>query len=181
MTHKELDRIDLKILDALQRAARTTNQNLAQMVALSPSACLARVHTLQSAGLITGYHARVALARIRPVMMVCVQISIREHVTTAFRHFEALVSGIPEIVEVLRVSGPFDYLLKAVVSDMEEWKEISQGLLNQRHGVDKLMSVIVMEEVKPYVGVPIRASSTVERRLPGVGKLVVAKEGAASD
>lgn len=171
MTHKDLDRTDLKILDVLQGGARITNQSLAKTVSLSPSACLKRVHTLESSGLIAGYHARLALDRIRQVMVVCAQISMKEHVTSAFEHFESVVCAIPEVVEVLRVSGPSDYLLKVVVSDMQEWKEISQGLLKERNGVDKLMSLIVMEEVKPYVGAPVRASSHVERRLPSVGKL----------
>ena len=64
---KSLDRTDLKILQALQSEGRLTNQTLAARVALSPSACLARIRQLEASGVISGYHAHVALELVRPV------------------------------------------------------------------------------------------------------------------
>lgn len=163
MSHRELDRIDLKILDALQANGRITNQRLAALVALSPSACLKRLHTLEGLGLITGYHASIALRQVRPTMVLWAEITMMKHFTTVFAHFEAIISRIPEIVEISRVSGPFDYLLKVIVADMAEWKDISLHILDEAHGVAKLMSIIEMEEVKAHAGVPITPSCSVRR------------------
>ena len=63
MSQKTPDRLDLKILDVLQQDARITNQALADLVALSPSACLARVRALEARGLIRSYRAHVAVDR----------------------------------------------------------------------------------------------------------------------
>ena len=63
--------------------------------------------------------------------------------------------NIPEIVEAVRVSGPYDYLLKVIVSDMHEWKDISQGFLNEDNGVVKLMTLVVMQEIKEPAPPPL--------------------------
>jgi DNA-binding Lrp family transcriptional regulator len=159
----ELDRVDLKILEVLQADGRMTNQKLAKIVSLSPSACLARLRMLESSGLIDGYHAQVALQKVRAVMVIHAEISMKIHKPSAFDHFEALIAGIPEIVEAARISGLFDYWMKVVVTDMQEWKDISLALLNES-SIDKLLTHMVMQEVKPYAGVPINASPAGDRR-----------------
>ena len=68
--YSALDRMDLKILAILQVDGRITNQALAERVALSPSACLARVRRLEADGLIQGYHARLDIERIRPTVTI---------------------------------------------------------------------------------------------------------------
>lgn len=164
MTRRELDRIDLKILEALQRDGRISNNNLAKLVSLSPSACLARLRTLEASRVIVGYQARIALEQVRNVMEVCAEVTMGQHLATVFRNFEDVLSSIPEIVEVVRVSGPFDYLLKVVVSDMNEWKDISQGFLNTENGVVKLMTLVVMQEIKTSAPAPLRPNTPKARR-----------------
>ena len=163
MAHNGLDRVDLKILEILQADGRITNQKLAKLVSLSPSACLIRMRMLESNGLITGYRAQVALEQVRTLMLIHAEVSMKEHTPSVFEHFETVIAQIPEIVEAARISGPFDYWMKVVVTDMEEWKNISLAML-KKTSVDKLLTHVVMQEVKPYQGVPIRASPTEERR-----------------
>jgi DNA-binding Lrp family transcriptional regulator len=165
MSNKEIDRIDLKILDALQSDGRITNQRLAEKVALSPSACLSRLRMLESSGLITGYHARIALEQLRPTLMVYAEVSMKRHVMADFERFDVLLLAIPEIVEASRVSGPFDYLIKAVVTDMVEWQELAVALLNEANGIDRVVTYIVMADVKPFARVPITPSPSATRRL----------------
>lgn len=165
MSSKEIDRIDLKILDVLQTDGRITNQQLARRVALSPSACLSRRKALESNGLIAGYHARVTLEQLRPTVSVYAEVSMKRHVLTDFDRFDALVMDIPEIVEACRVSGAFDYLLKAVVTDMVEWKELAVSLLNEANGIDKVVTYIVMSTAKPFTCVPVTPSASATRRL----------------
>lgn len=164
MTRYELDRIDLKILEALQRDGRISNNSLAKLVSLSPSACLARLRTLEASRVIVGYQARIALEAVRDVLEVYAEVTMGQHVSTVFRNFESVLSSIPEITEVVRVSGPFDYLLKAVVSDMNEWKDISQGFLNTENGVVRLMTLVVMQEIKALTPAPLRPNTPRTRR-----------------
>lgn len=159
MSRCELDRIDLKILEALQRDGRISNSKLATLVSLSPSACLARLRTLEASGVIVGYQARIDLETVREVMVVYAELTMGKHVSTVFRHFEGVLANIPEIVEAVRVSGPFDYLLKVVVGDMREWKDISQGFLNEDNGVAKLMTLVVMQQIKEPAAAPLQRNT----------------------
>ena len=81
---KNLDRTDLKILQALQSEGRLTNQTLAARVALSPSACLARIRQLEAAGVISGYHAHV-LELVRSTLVIYAEISLKRHSPAEFR------------------------------------------------------------------------------------------------
>jgi DNA-binding Lrp family transcriptional regulator len=73
---KNQDRTDLTILQALQSEGRLTNQTLAARVALSPSACLARIRQLEASGVISGYHAHVALELVRSTLIIYAEISL---------------------------------------------------------------------------------------------------------
>ena len=89
MSHKDsLDRIDLKILQALQEDAQIKIRMLADRVALSPSACLRRVHDLEARGLITGYRAHVAIDRIRTVTIVIALVCFERHSVGRFVAFD---------------------------------------------------------------------------------------------
>jgi DNA-binding Lrp family transcriptional regulator len=116
--YPSLDRIDLKILAILQEDGRITNQALAEKVALSPSACLARVRRLEADGLILGYHARLDVERIRPTVTVYGEVTLKSHRPADLLKFEAVLAQIPEVIEAAQVSGPFDYLIKVVSPDV---------------------------------------------------------------
>lgn len=152
---RTLDRMDLKILQALQADSRVTNRSLAKIVALSPSACLARVKTLEAAGVITGYHAAVRTELFRPTMFVFVEITVRRHLIETFDRFDLALRAMPQVVEAYRVSGTIDYLLKIMVADIQEWREIAQTLLKQEYGVEKMASHIAVVEAKLFEGYPI--------------------------
>ncbi len=160
MALKTLDRIDLKILNVLQQDARITNQALAERVALSPSACLNRVRALESRGLINGYRAHVAVDRIRSATIVLAQVSFKQHALEDFRDFDQRILAMPEVVEAFRVSGTFDYMLRVIVDDVHEWKDLARGLLGGHYGVEKIVSHFLMDEVKPFSGYPLAAKST---------------------
>ena len=152
-----LDRIDLKILAALQADGRITNQALADQVALSPSACLSRVRRLEREGFIQGYHARLDIERIRPTLTVYGEVTLKSHRPAELLAFEAALAAIPEVVEAAQVSGPFDYLIKAVCPDVRAWGELADRLLQEDLGVDKIASHILMKDAKPFTGAPVTA------------------------
>lgn len=157
MSPKAPDRIDLKILDVLQQDARITNQALAERVALSPSACLARVRALEARGLIRAYRAHVAVDRIRSVTVVIAHVTFKQHALDEFTAFDHRILAMPEVVEASRVSGAYDYLLRVIVNDVHHWKDIARLLLGGDYGVEKIVSHFLMDEVKPFTGYPLNA------------------------
>jgi Lrp/AsnC family transcriptional regulator, leucine-responsive regulatory protein len=156
MSQKDsLDRIDLKILQALQEDAQIKNRDLADQVALSPSACLRRIRDLEERGLITGYRATISIDRIRSVTIVLAQVSFDRHSVGRFVEFDAWAARTPEIVESLRISGNFDYMLRVVVSDLHDWKRIMREMTDGDFGVEKIVSNFMMEDMKSFKGYPL--------------------------
>jgi Lrp/AsnC family leucine-responsive transcriptional regulator len=151
----KLDRLDFKILTELQANSRITYKTLSDRVALSASACLSRVKLLEQAGFIAGYHARVSAAVLEPALVMIAEISLSKHSVEDVRRVDTLLRSMPEIVEVMRVSGPFDYLARLVVADMQAWREFAGRLMNNETGIDKMISHLVIEEVKSFTGYPL--------------------------
>jgi DNA-binding Lrp family transcriptional regulator len=151
---KALDRLDLKILDVLQADGRITIQTLSERVALSPSACLARVRHLEASGVICGYQARIALDLIRSTLALYAEVTLSRHNPEAFRRFETAIAAMPEIVEAAQVSGAFDYLLKVIVPDIQTWRELA-ARLQADTGVEKVTSLILLKPAKVFEGVPL--------------------------
>lgn len=157
-----LDRIDLKILQALQEDAHVKNRDLADRVALSPSACLRRIRDLEERGIITGYRAHVAIDRIRTVTIVIAQISFGLHSTRQFSGFDAWVGRTPEVVESVRISGHYDYMLRVVVSDIHDWKRIMREMTDEAFGIEKIVTSFLMESMKSFEGYPLRPTERAE-------------------
>ena len=143
-----LDRLDLKILDALQKDGRISNLKLADMVALSPTAVLARVQRLTRDGFIVGYEARLNPLKLGAAMMVFVEVLLDRTTPNVFEQFKAAVQVRAEIMECHMVAGGFDYLLKTRMADMAAYREFAGAVLWQLPGVRETRTYAVMEEVK---------------------------------
>jgi DNA-binding Lrp family transcriptional regulator len=150
-----LDRIDRKILAQLQAEGRLTNQALAQRVALSPSACLARVRRLEEAGVIQGYHARLDPFMIDVGLVLFVEVTLKGHGAEELARFDAAIDALPQIVESSYVSGEYDYLLKAVVANMPEWTRIKEQLTTDEVGADRVNTHVLLQKPKVFVGYPV--------------------------
>jgi Lrp/AsnC family transcriptional regulator, leucine-responsive regulatory protein len=144
----DLDRIDLRILDLLQRDGRISNLKLADSVALSPTAVLARVQRLTREGYILGYEARLDPLKLGAGMLVFVEILLDRTTPHVFDQFKAAVQARPEIMECHMVAGGFDYLLKTRVADMNAYRDFAGAVLWQLPGVRETRTYAVMEEVK---------------------------------
>ncbi len=143
----DLDRIDLKILDQLQRDGRMSNLKLAETVALSPTAVLARVHRLTRDGYILGYEARLNPQKLGHGMLVFVEVLLDRTTANVFDAFKAAVQVRPEIMECHMVAGGFDYLLKTRMADMDAYRHFAGTVLWQLPGVRETRTYAVMEEV----------------------------------
>ncbi len=147
MSMPKLDRIDINILAELQRSGRITNAQLADLVGLSPSPCLARVKRLEAAGYISGYSAVINLAKIGGSQMVFTSITLSDHRRADFMKFEQKIAQFEELVECHLVSGGFDYLLKFVVRGIAEYQRMMEEILDSNIGVAKYFSYIVIKSV----------------------------------
>ncbi|MFM1907272.1 MAG: hypothetical protein RLZZ591_949 [Pseudomonadota bacterium] len=144
----DLDRLDLKILDALQRDGRMANLKLAETIGLSPTAVLARVQRLTREGYILGYEARLNPLKLGAGMMVFVEVLLDRTTPNVFEAFKAAVQVREEIMECHMVAGGFDYLLKTRMADMNAYRNFAGSVLWQLPGVRETRTYAVMEEVK---------------------------------
>ena len=147
-TATAIDRIDLKILNVLQQDGRVSNLKLAESVALSPTAVLARVQRLTRDGYILGYEAQLDPAKLGAGLMVFVEVLLDRTTPNVFDAFNAAVQVRPEIMECHMVAGGFDYLLKTRMADMNAYRAFAGTVLWQLPGVRETRTYAVMEEVK---------------------------------
>jgi len=151
----DLDRIDRKILAILQDDGRIANLKLAESVALSPTAVLARVQRLTREGYILGYEARLNPLKLGAGMLVFVEVLLNRTTPNVFDQFKAAVQVRPEIMECHMVAGGFDYLLKTRTADMNAYREFAGAVLWQLPGVRETRTYAVMEEVKHTTRLPL--------------------------
>ena len=151
----ELDRIDLRILRALQEDGRIANLKLAESVGLSPTAVLARVQRLTREGYILGYEARLNPLKLGAGMLVFVEVLLDRTTPNVFDEFKAAVQTRREIMEAHMVAGGFDYLLKTRMADMAAYRDFAGRVLWQLPGVRETRTYAVMEEVKNSSRLPI--------------------------
>jgi Lrp/AsnC family leucine-responsive transcriptional regulator len=144
----DLDRIDLKILATLQHDGRISNLKLAEAVALSPTAVLARVQRLTREGYILGYEAKLNPAKLGAGMLVFVEVLLDRTTPNVFDQFRAAVQVHPQVLECHMVAGGFDYLLKTRMADMNAYRAFAGAVLWQLPGVRETRTYAVMEEVK---------------------------------
>ncbi|MCO5109678.1 MAG: Lrp/AsnC ligand binding domain-containing protein [Burkholderiaceae bacterium] len=151
----DLDRIDRRILAILQSDGRIANLKLAESVALSPTAVLARVQRLTRDGYIVGYEARLNPLKLGAGMLVFVEVLLDRTTPNVFEQFNAAVQVRPEIMECHMVAGGFDYLLKTRTADMNAYREFAGAVLWQLPGVRETRTYAVMEEVKHSTRLPL--------------------------
>jgi Lrp/AsnC family leucine-responsive transcriptional regulator len=145
---KELDRIDRKILNELQKDGRISNVELSKRVDLSPTPCLERVRRLERQGFITGYIATLNPQYLGAALLVFIEITLSRGESDVFEQFNKAVLQSEEIQECHLVSGDFDYLLKARVADMSAYRKLLAETLLTLPSIKETRTYVVMEEVK---------------------------------
>ena len=151
----QLDAIDRTILQVLQHEGRISNQELAQRVHLSPSACLRRVKTLEDAGVIAQY---VALLNPRAVGKHGISytiINLDSMNTPLLEAFEQAVRDTPEILDCYYVAGANDYLIRFAYRDAEDLERFHSEVLMHLPGVSRSNSMLVLRTVKKTTALPL--------------------------
>lgn len=151
----DLDRIDRRILDILQREGRISMTDLAQRVGLSASPCSERVKRLERTGVITGYHARLAPEALGRNLVVFVEIKLSTKSDDVFDAIRDELKTMPEVIESHLVSGEFDYLVKFRLRGMTEYRHELGELLKRLPVPAASQSYVVMEVVKEGLELPL--------------------------
>jgi DNA-binding Lrp family transcriptional regulator len=151
------DKIDLKILNALQSDARITNLALSEKVALSPSACLTRVQKLRDNGFIARDIALLSPSKLGPALHALIEITLSNHKLNDHQIFERAIRDRPEVIMAVKVSGRFDYLLAVTTRDMPALNALSDELLEGVLPIAKLVTVPVLDVAKTFSGFPLVA------------------------
>ena len=118
------DKVDRAIVTHLQRDGRIANVDLADAVALSPSACLRRVKALEASGIVAGYHAEVSRARAGLGLTVFIGLSVSGHSRETSAQVEEPLLAIPAVVAIYLVSGADDFLVEAAVPDLASYEQV---------------------------------------------------------
>ena len=143
-----MDHIDRAIIDQLQQHGRLTNLELAERVGLSPSPCLRRVRQLEADGVIEGYAAIVNRRAIGRAYEPLVWVTLSEVTRESMTAFESAVDAIDDVVEVMRMMGQPDYLLRIATTDAESFEVLYMDHLARLPHVQTLTSQLAMKTVK---------------------------------
>jgi Lrp/AsnC family leucine-responsive transcriptional regulator len=151
-----IDRYDRQILAVLQQDGRISNQDLADRIGLSPSPCLRRVRTLEESGLIAGYRALLDAKKLGLTLMALIGISMDLHTPERFANLEQTISGIPEVLECLLITGQqSDYQLKVVVRDMDAYQDLLLNKITRIQGVTGVHTSFVLRKVVDRTALPL--------------------------
>ena len=152
-----MDKIDARILRALQHDSSRPVAELAGEVGLSASACHRRGKLLEQAGVIAGYAARLDRGRLGFAVQVFVEITISSQSQEAMNAFEAAVMRFEEILECHLTTGQADYILRVVARDVADYDNIHRNCLARLPGVSAMQTIFVLRSIREQRGYPIGA------------------------
>jgi Lrp/AsnC family transcriptional regulator len=151
-----MDRIDRKILTLLQEDADIGLAEISDRVGLSQTPCWKRIQKLQAAGIITKRVALVAPEKVGLGLTVFVSLETADHSAAWLEEFAAGVSSMPEVMELYRMAGDVDYMLRVVVADMAAYDGFYKRLIG-RFPLKNVTSRFAMERIKSTTAFQIPA------------------------
>ena len=144
----QLDAVDRSILRELQTDGRVSNQDLAQRVHLSPSACLRRVKQLEDGGVIAGYVALINPRAVGQPGTSYTIVNLERLTTVAIEAFERAVLDVPSVLDCFYVAGTNDYLIRFTYKDADDLERFHTQVLMRLPGVLRSNSMLVLRTVK---------------------------------
>ena len=149
-----LDKLDVKILAALQDDASRPVAEIADAVGLSKNACWRRIKALEDAGVVARGAALIDPSAVGLGVTVFVSLRTSHHDDAWLQRFLSGIKGMPEVVEVYRLSGEVDYLLKVLVSDIKDFDRVYKRLITAAPLTD-VASSFAMETIKSTTALPL--------------------------
>ena len=149
-----LDQIDSRILKVLQRDASLSQRELADQGGLSQNACWRRIKLMKEAGIILGQSVRLDPERLGLGLTVFVMLKTRQHSDAWLTDFRRRVLAIAQVVDFFRIAGEYDYMLKVVAEDMNDFDRVYQRLIKD-DGLEAVTSLITMEAIANNRALPL--------------------------
>lgn len=153
----ELDGIDRRIVEALQRDALISNQNLASNIGLSPPACLKRVRALRSLGVIERTVAVLSPEVLGYPMLTVARVKMEHPTEAVTAAFEAKMATLPRVVQCMTVAGDYDYVLMIRSRDVAHYQDFARRVLKLAPGIRSYVSEIVLQVHKATTEIPVDA------------------------
>lgn len=147
-----MDKIDRKILVALQENCRRPIAEIAEQVGMSLSACARRINLLEESGIIEGYGARLNGVKLGYGMTFYVEVSLDSQSDSALAEFEEAARQHAEVLECHLMTGNADYLIKVAAVDTPDYESTYRKVIASLPHVSRIQSALVMKTVKPWMG-----------------------------
>ncbi|MPV68272.1 Lrp/AsnC family transcriptional regulator [Burkholderia sp. BE17] len=151
----KLDAIDRRILRALQQNSNQTNAELAQQAGLSATPCLRRVHLLEEQGVIDAYVALLNPAAVDLRFTAFVRVTLERQDKATVERFAREMEQAPEVLECHLMAGSYDYLLRVIARDLDDYQRFQMETLTQIEGVRNVETEIPLKRIKQTVRLPI--------------------------
>ena len=135
MKDEHLDDIDRRILRALSRDARISNQKLAESIHLSSTPCWNRVRALENAGVISEYVTILNQTALGLPDTVIIEVTLDRHDDEIFKRFGDSLAELPEVMEAYLVTGDYDYLIKVAVAGTAGYERFLRDMLYKIPGI----------------------------------------------
>jgi Lrp/AsnC family transcriptional regulator len=149
-----LDHIDLRILEELQRDSAQSQRALSDRIGLSQNACWRRLKSLESAKILRNRTVVLDRKQLGIGLVVFVMVRTRDHSSDWLKNFRHHVATIPEVIDFFRIGGDYDYLLKIVTRDMESYDAIYIRLI-ERIELETVTSYFAMEAIEEQRPIPL--------------------------
>lgn len=149
-----IEKQDEKVLARLQKDGRMTNQQLADEVGMSPSACWRRVRALEETGVVEGYAALVNREKAGFAMSAILHVSLERHDVKFVDEFVLRVRARPEVLECFATTGDADYHLRVVVRDMGAYNRFLDEFIFRLPGIRNVRTNVILREIKTTVALP---------------------------
>lgn len=150
-----MDQTDKRILKALQQNGKLQNNELAQVIGLSPSPCLRRVKQLGDDGIIEKYVALVDSAKVNLGLTVFARIWLKSQDAETVDQFVDAIQDMPEVVECQLMAGDCDFFLRIVVADLDAYRQFQIHHLNRISGLQNVKTEIPLQKIKQTTELPL--------------------------
>lgn len=153
---EKLDRYDIRILETLQKNSGISNQELADLIGLSPSPCSRRVKQLEDSNYIQRQVAILNRKKLGLSLTAYVLIGMDRHTPERFANFQAKIVQYPEVLECSLITGmEADYQLKVIVRDMDHYQKFLLEKLTRIEGVTSVRSSFVLDHIRSTTELPL--------------------------
>jgi len=150
-----MNRVDLRILDALQHDGRISNQSLAGKVGISTAACWRRVKALEESGVIEGYAALLSRPKLGLDLCAFVHVTLARHERESTTPFEEAIMARPEVMECFATTGDADFILRVVTASIDSLDKFLADFLFALPHISLVRSNIALRELKLETALPL--------------------------